>query len=133
VGGTNAQIVEAGYRRFKELGSPEPSLVGPGFVWDMTHMAGWPEQPLFEGREGMLQFLAEWTASWEDWRLELDAIHESGDKVVAVLHQHGRSRSSGLEVEMAFAQVWTIRDGHYVRMEMYSDVDEALAEAGVAQ
>ncbi len=131
MGETNAQIVERAYERFKEVGTPEPSLVGPGFVWDMTHMASWPEQPLFEGREGMLRFLEEWTASWEDWRLEVDAIHERGDKVVALCHQHGRSKASGLEVEMVFAQVWTMHDGQYRRMEMYSDIDNALADAGI--
>ncbi|HXB14843.1 MAG TPA: nuclear transport factor 2 family protein [Solirubrobacteraceae bacterium] len=131
MGETNAQIVEAAYKRFEQLGSPESTLVGPGFVWDMTHMASWPEQRLFEGRDGMLQFLAEWTASWEDWRLEVDAIHERGDKVVALCHQHGRSKASGLEVEMVFAQVWTMRDGQYRRMEMYSDIDNAFADAGI--
>ncbi len=129
---SNAQIVERAYGRFKEMGSPETSLVGPGFVWDMTHMASWPEQPFFEGREGMLQFLSEWAAAWEDWHIELDAIHESADKVVAVLHQTGRSRGTGLLVEMTFAQVWTMQDGRYRRMEMYSDVQSALADAGVS-
>jgi len=131
VGGTNAQIVEAAYERFKGVGTPDTSLVGPAFVWDMTHMASWPEQPQFEGREGMLQFLAEWTTAWEDWRLEVDAVHEAGEKVVAVVHQTGRSRASGMAVEMAFAQVWTMRDGRYLRMEMYSDIDEALTDAGI--
>jgi len=131
MGETNAEIVERAYARFKEVGEPEPSLVGPGFVWDMTNMASWPEQPVFEGREGMVQFLAEWTAAWEDWRMELEEVHEAGDKVVAVLRQKARSRASGLPVEMVFAQVWTMRDGMYARMDMYSDVAEALAGAGV--
>ncbi len=131
MGESNAQIVERAYARFKEAGSPEPSLVGPGFVWDMTHMASWPEQTLFEGREGMARFLAEWAASWEDWQMELEAIHESGDKVVAVLRQTARSRATGLPVAMTFAQVWTMRDGKYRRMEMYSDIAQALADAGV--
>ncbi len=133
MGETNAQIVERAYARFKEVGSPEPSLVGPGFVWDMTNMASWPEQPIFEGREGMLRFITEWAAAWVDWHVEVDRLHESGDKVVAILHQTGRSRTSGLEVEMTFAQVWTMQDGKYRRMEMYSDVAKALADAGVEQ
>ena len=129
---SNAQIVERAYARFKEVGSPEPSLVGPGFVWDMTHMASWPEQPLFEGREGMLKFLV------RVGRVVGGLAHRArrdpriADKVVAVLHQTGRSRGTGLQVEMTFAQVWTMQDGKYRRMEMYSDVAEALADAGVS-
>jgi ketosteroid isomerase-like protein len=79
----------------------------------------------------MAQFITQWTASWEDWRVQLEAIHESGDKVVAVLRQTARSRATGLPVEMTFAQVWTMADGKYRRMDMYSDIAQALADAGV--
>lgn len=41
--------------------------------------------------------------------------------VVGVLRQRGRSKITGLLVEMAYAQVYTIREGMEVRMEMYAD------------
>jgi ketosteroid isomerase-like protein len=129
---SNVEILEEALARFKELGTPDGSLAGPGFVWDMTRFAGWPEQLLYEGREGLLRFISDWTAAWDDWHLETESLHEAaGDKVVAVMRQRGRSKASGLEVEMTFAQVWTFRGGKYLRMEMYSDIEQALAEAGV--
>jgi ketosteroid isomerase-like protein len=36
-----------------------------------------------------------------------------------------------MPIEMSFAQVWTLRDGKEARMDMYSDVAEALEAAGV--
>ena len=33
---------------------------------------------------------------------------------------------------MAFGQLWTYRDGRFVRMVMYYDVDEARHAAGLA-
>jgi len=132
VGESNLEILRRAYERFKGLGSPDASLVGPGFVWDMTNMAGWPEQPLYEGRDGMLRFLSDWTSAWEEWRLEVESLHEAGEKVVAILRQHGRSKASGLDIDMVFAQVWTFRDGRYLRMDMYSDTGEALAAADVS-
>jgi ketosteroid isomerase-like protein len=36
-----------------------------------------------------------------------------------------------MPVEMSFAQVWTLRDGKEARMDMYSDVAEALKDAGL--
>jgi len=32
---------------------------------------------------------------------------------------------------LAFAQVWTLRDGKQIRMEMYSNPEEALEAAGL--
>jgi ketosteroid isomerase-like protein len=59
----------------------------------------------------------------------VDALHDAGDKVVAVLRQSGRSKLNGMPVEMSLAQVWTLRDGKQTRMEMYSDPAEALEAA----
>ena len=32
---------------------------------------------------------------------------------------------------MVFAQVWTVRDGQYVRMRMYADAAEAFEAVGL--
>ena len=61
--------------------------------------------------------------AWDDWELEVDALHDAGDKVVALVRQHGRSKTAGTAVEMSFAQIWTLRDGKQTRMDMYSDRD----------
>ena len=71
--------------------------------------------------------------AWDEWALEIDALHDAGDKVVALLRQHGQSKAAGMPVEMLFAQVWTIRDGNQARMDMYSDVAEALEATGLAE
>ena len=65
------------------------------------------------------------------WALEVQAYHEAGDQVVAVMHQHGRSKASGLEVDMQFAMVWTMRDGETTRMQMYADPAEAFEAVGL--
>ena len=64
--------------------------------------------------------------------LEVEGLHDAGEKVVAVLRQRGRSKATGLPVDMHFAQVWTLRAGRQARMEMYADPVEALAAAGLA-
>ena len=87
---------------------------------------------LGEGADGARTFLREWTDAWEDWELEVDALRDAGDRVVALMHQRARSKSTGMPVEMSFAQVWTFRDGKRARMEMYTDQAEALAAAGLS-
>jgi ketosteroid isomerase-like protein len=68
-----------------------------------------------------------------NWEFVIDSLHDAGDKVVAVMHQTGQSKLSGLAVEMTLAQVWTLRDGRQARMDMYSDPAKALKAVGVAE
>jgi ketosteroid isomerase-like protein len=122
-------LVRAGYEEFAETGQLDPGRYTDDFVWDMS--AGWPERTEYRGYAGMLEFLTEWIAAWDDWRFELrELIDTGGDEVVAIVQQSGRAKASGAHVDMLFASVWTIRDGKLARQRMYADPDEALAAAG---
>src|SRR5690349_1335469 len=127
----NVEQVRAGFERFVTTGDFDPDVIAPDFVWDMSTFGGWPEQQEYEGIEGARKFMRNWVENWEDWELEVEALHDAGDKVVAVMRQRGRSKATGLEVDMSFAQTFTIRDGKQVRMEMYSDPAAALKAAGL--
>ena len=127
----NVEIVRRGYEGFAATGVINPDITTPDFVWDMSNFHGWPEQQTYEGTEEVRGFLSEWIGAWDDWELEADAFHDAGDKVVAMMSQRGRSKAAGMPVEMSFAQVWTLRDGKQIRMDMYSDRDEALKAAGL--
>jgi ketosteroid isomerase-like protein len=129
----NVEIVSWAYEEFRTRGALVAEIVTSDFVWDMSHFSGWPERQVYEGAEGASRFLEDWTAAWDDWELEIEALHDIDDKVVAVVHQRGRSKATGLTVEMLFGQVWTMRDGKQARMEMYSKPDEALKAVGLAE
>jgi len=129
----NLEIVRSGYERYAATGEFTDDIATADFVWDMSNFHGWPEQQVYEGAEGARTFLREWRDAWDDWSIEIDALYDAGDKVVAILRQHGRSKAAGMPVEMLFAQVWTIRDGKEARMDMYSDQAEALEATGLAE
>jgi len=126
------ELVRRGYEQFSRSKTLAVEHAAPDFAWDMSHFHGWPEQQVYEGVRGAERFLEEWTSAWDDWDLELQELHDAGDKVVAIHRQHGRSRSTGIRADMSFAMVWTVRDGKQTRMEMYSDVGEALKAVGLA-
>ena len=130
---SNIDIVRRGYEHFVATGDVLDSNAAPEFVWDMSQFGSWPEDQFYEGVEGARAFLRAWADAWEDWRLEVESLHEAGDKVVAIVHQSGRSKSTGLPVDMTFAQVWTLRDGLQARMVMYQDVSAAMRAAGIAE
>jgi ketosteroid isomerase-like protein len=127
----NVEIVRRGYEQFVATGRVVGELASPDFVWDMSNFHGWPEQQAYEGIAGAEAFLRDWAAAWDDWELEVEALHDAGQKVVGLMRQRGRSKSAGMIVDMSFAQVWTFRDGKQTRMEMFSDRDEALKAVGL--
>jgi ketosteroid isomerase-like protein len=129
----NVEIVRIGYQRFLATGEFTDEIVTADFVWDMSNFHGWPEQQVYAGADGARTFLKDWTDAWEDWQLEVDALHDAGDRVVALLRQHGRSKANGMPVEMSFAQVWTLRGGKEARMDMYSDPAEAFEATGLSE
>jgi ketosteroid isomerase-like protein len=128
----NVEIVRRHYEHRQSHGDFLEEIIAPDYVWDMSHFRGWPEQRTYEGIDGARLFIREWTAAFDDWAIEVVDIRDAGDdRVVGVVEQRGRSRTTGLPVEMRYAQVFTIRDGKHVRMEMYDDPDEALKAVGL--
>src|SRR5262245_17335228 len=83
------EMVRHGYAEFAAGRPILQDETTPDFVWDMSNFTGWTEQSTYEGVDGALAFLAEWSGAWDAWRLEVGALHDAGDKVVAVIRQHG--------------------------------------------
>jgi ketosteroid isomerase-like protein len=127
----NVEIVRRGYEEFLATGEPVERRMAPELVWDMSTVHKRPERQTYEGAAGTREFLADWVEAWEDWGLEVKDLVDAGDDVVAIVHQSGRSKTTGLEVDMDFAQVWTLHDGKQTRMRMYADPDEALRAVGL--
>ncbi len=126
---TNVDNLSRAYERFIATGEFSGDFA-PDFVWDMSTFQGWPERQTYEGVEGAREFMADWLEAWEDWQLEVEELLDAGDDVVALLRQRGRSKATGLLVDMEFAQVWTFRDGAQARMRMFASREEALEAAG---
>ncbi|HWG08681.1 MAG TPA: nuclear transport factor 2 family protein [Solirubrobacteraceae bacterium] len=130
----NVEIVRRVYAHRQATGDILTDFIAPEYVWDMSHFRGWPEQQTYAGIDGARRFIREWTDAFDDWAIEVIAIHDAGDdRVVGVIQQRGRSKSTGLPVDMRLGQVFTIRDGKQVRMEMYDDPDDALKAVGLAE
>jgi ketosteroid isomerase-like protein len=126
----NVEIVRRSYEHFKATG--EIRTGADDLVWDVSNL-GWPDQQVYTGDEGAMQFNAEWAAAWDDWELEPEDYIDAGERVVVILIQRGRSKATGVPVEMRFAQVWTLRDGQGIRMQLYANVEEALEAVADSQ
>jgi ketosteroid isomerase-like protein len=127
----NVELVRRAYAHTQATGRVYAEGLAPGFIWDMSRYEGWPEQQRYAGAEGAQRFLDNWTGAWDDWELEIEQIYDAGDRVVVVLGQRGRAQTTGMALEMLFAQTWTVRDGQLARMDMYSDPSAALKAVGL--
>jgi ketosteroid isomerase-like protein len=125
------EVLRAGYDWFRATRTFPAHLATPDFIWDMSNFRGWPEQQVYEGAQGAEDFLTEWGSAWDEWELDIEALHDVDDRVLAIVRQRGRSKISGMLVEMSMAQVWTFRDAKESRMDMYSDPSDALKAVGL--
>ena len=127
----NVEIIRRGFEHWMATGEFEE--VDADFVWDMSSFRGWPEQQIYPGIEGARQFNADWGDAWDDWEVEVDDYIDAGERVVVIVRQRGRSKATGVPVDMRFAQLWTLRDGRGIRMQMYASPEEALEAAGLRE
>jgi ketosteroid isomerase-like protein len=84
------------------------------------------------GHAEVRELLDSWLEEWEELRLEVEELHVAGDQVVLVVHQRGRGRASGVEIENRVAFLWRICDRRVCRFEVYPRPAEALSAVGLA-
>jgi uncharacterized protein len=107
--------------------------VDPSIEWDLSRAATWPEQRVYRGFEAVLEFFGEWSGSWEDYRFEVEEIVDAGEKVLVVVRDEGRSRATGITLERRRGEVWTLRDGKVVRIDLFDNRAEAVEAAGLRE
>jgi ketosteroid isomerase-like protein len=106
------------------------AAVAPEIEWDFTHTDQWPEQKVYRGYEAVLEFFRAWTEEWDDYHFEVEEIRDAGNQAVVVIRDEGTGKRSGLKLERTHGELWTVRDGKVIRIELFDDKDAALAAVG---
>ena len=120
-------------------GGPD-AAVNTGFladevVYDGTQ-SGIPGVSVFRGIDDVRGFFErDWFAvfPFEDWELHMDEPIDSGDQVIFTSHQRGRGASSGAGTALTLGNIFTIRTGQIVRMQIFQRPDAALEAAGLSE
>lgn len=111
--------VERSYTGFEGLHS-----LAPDVEIDVSEL---PDGRILRGRdsvEGYWQSL--FTDTWAELTMDVEAIFEQDDAVVALARLHGVGRGSGVPVEMEVAWVATVRDGLVASARLVLDRKLAL-------
>jgi ketosteroid isomerase-like protein len=107
-------------------------LLHPDVEWDASEFSVIDMGDVYRGVEGVRSFWREWLGAWETVRFEYELV-DAGDRVVALVDQRMRGRSTGIEVPFGkYAHLYTFRDGLIVRWKMYWSQKEALQAAGLS-
>ena len=86
------------------------------------------------GKDAVRAHLDDWVGTFDDFKSEPVELIEAGeDKVIAVTRISGLAKLSGVEIDLTYAALYTIRDGKIVRGREYWTRDEALEAAGLGE
>jgi ketosteroid isomerase-like protein len=87
-----------------------------------------------KGKEALRAFLQDWLETFDDFRVEpVELIDAGEDKVIAVMRISGQAKLSGVETDLTYAELSTLRDGKIARSRQYLTRDEALRAAGLSE
>jgi ketosteroid isomerase-like protein len=86
------------------------------------------------GPEAVRRYLQDWIDVFDDVTNVPEELLDIGDdRVLAVQHARGRAKASGVETEISYAVVYTLRDGKIVRAREYIDRKQALEAVGLRE
>ena len=86
------------------------------------------------GKDAVRAYLQDWLDMFDDLTVEpLELIDAAEDQVIAVLRFGGRAKLSGVETDLTYAVVYTIRDGKIARGREYWTKEQALEAAGLSE
>jgi len=80
----------------------------------------------YSGRDGLRDYLADVEKVWEELLITPSRVERRGDKLLVVGRVYVRSRELGIR-DMPVAWIWVLRDGSFVRGEVFVDPDAAAA------
>ena len=124
----NVEVIRRAYEAFAR-GDNEASLSYYDPAVEFSQPAEEPGGGTYHGVDGVVEAFRKWLAPWDDYRVDLDQLTDHGKHVLARTRHHMRGKASGIQVEKIIFQLWTLRDGSIVRVQMYYDEAEALAAA----
>ena len=104
----------------------------PGIEWIAP--PDWPEDPVFQGHDGVRRAIGLFDAQLDDFRVEIERVVDvDQDRVVVLLHQSGRIKGSGHTLREPLGVATDFRDGQATRFRLYFSWQEALTAAGLGE
>jgi ketosteroid isomerase-like protein len=86
------------------------------------------------GTEAVRLYMADWLQTFDDLTFTPEEVIEVDvDRVLVCQRLGGRARHSGIETQLSFAVVYTIRGGRLVTVREYRTKEEAVKASGLSE
>ena len=123
----NEALVRRFYEAF-ETGDLEAglALLDDEVEWHFQGPEGIPYAGTFHGIEGVRSFMTSIGEHVEAETFVVDEVFSCGDRVVALGHERMRVKATDRSFEMAWADVYRIRDGKITHFAEYTDTGAML-------
>jgi ketosteroid isomerase-like protein len=105
------------------------AILDENVEWD--YVGAFPEVVTYHGPQEVRAFLGQWAGAFDDFGLEAEEAVDAGDRVAVLVHQWGRGKETGAQVESRTWQVFTFRGGKVVQCRGYATKAEAFEAAGL--
>jgi ketosteroid isomerase-like protein len=79
----------------------------------------------YVGLEGLRQYLADAARVWEELLITPSQVEQRGERLLVRGRVYARSRELGIR-DMPLAWIWEVRDGQFVRGEVFPDLENAF-------
>ena len=134
----NVELVRRAMEEFNRGGAA--AVINGGFlstevVFDGSR-SGIPGVGVFRGQDDVRAYFEEdWFAAFpfEEWEIQIEEPIDHGDQVIFTSRQQGRGASSGAATALELGNIFTLRNGEIVRMEIYGQPEDALEAAGLPE
>jgi len=91
------------------------------------------EPDTYRGHDGVRRWFDSFYEVMDEIRWEPHGFQEVGDRVIADFTLMARGKTTGLEFGQHAFQVWELRDGKAIGIDLYPTLDEATAAARAAE
>jgi ketosteroid isomerase-like protein len=112
---------------FEQTAGALEAIIDP----EVEALANWMGGTRYVGVEGFRRLWLDWLEPWTSYYTEIDELIDAGDRVLALIRDHGQRADTDAEIELTASSVWEISDGKIVRVAFYTDRDDAYAAAGL--
>jgi ketosteroid isomerase-like protein len=86
------------------------------------------------GHNAVRRYIKDWSDLFDNLTLAPQEFVEVDDaRVMAGQRLSGRAKHTGIETELTFFVIYTIREGRFVRVREYATREEALEAAGLSE
>jgi uncharacterized protein len=130
----NVEVVRRGFEAFADGGlDAMAEFWDPDINWRAAEGAI-DDVGEMHGRVAVRRYVQDWLDTFDDSSVVVEELRDVGDdRVLAIQRAKGRAKLSGVEIDLRYAVVYTLRAGKVVRAREYLSVDDALEAAGLRE